>query len=484
MIDDDHELLRQYATSRSEPAFAELVRRHLDLVYAAALRQTDGNIHLSREIAQSVFTDLARKAGSLNRSTILVGWLHTAVRFAASKAMRSAARREHHERLAATEMNADRQHHSSEDAASLDPAQLQPVIDAAIGELKPREREAVLMRFFERRELADLGSRLALSESAARSCVDRALKKMRASLERRGVKSSVTALALALGEQTATAAPAGLAATVTSGATAAAAVTGVSATAFFLTMTKLQYALIGALAIGSGIGVAVSIKLADRERELAGLRPQASLLEETKRENQALKKRLADAEAALTGMINRSAPPETQSAAVPAVTAAPALTNASIEKELIAVEECRNVGSATAATAFQTLVWAALTGDDDTLASLVFLPPESLKLGTEYLQQLPEETRRQFKSPQHVVALFLAEEIVRKASKVQVIRTTPVDESRVSLRVRTTNKGNDDKPRESAREFVRIDAQWRVSMETKMVEQLFNKLRQKAAASH
>jgi hypothetical protein len=45
---DDSELLRRYAHERSEAAFAELVARHVDLVYSAALRQTRGDHHRPR----------------------------------------------------------------------------------------------------------------------------------------------------------------------------------------------------------------------------------------------------------------------------------------------------------------------------------------------------------------------------------------------------------------------------------------------------
>src|SRR5450755_2485294 len=61
----DSELLRQFAQTNSEAAFAELVKRHVNLVYSAALRQVNGDAHSAKDVAQMVFTDLARKADSL-----------------------------------------------------------------------------------------------------------------------------------------------------------------------------------------------------------------------------------------------------------------------------------------------------------------------------------------------------------------------------------------------------------------------------------
>ena len=61
---DDIALLKEYAESNSESAFAALVERHVNLVYSAALRSV-GNAHAAEEIAQAVFIILARKAGSL-----------------------------------------------------------------------------------------------------------------------------------------------------------------------------------------------------------------------------------------------------------------------------------------------------------------------------------------------------------------------------------------------------------------------------------
>jgi len=50
----DQQLLRDYAGSRSEAAFAELVRRHIDLVYSAALRLVI-DAHQAEDVTQGVF---------------------------------------------------------------------------------------------------------------------------------------------------------------------------------------------------------------------------------------------------------------------------------------------------------------------------------------------------------------------------------------------------------------------------------------------
>src|SRR6266704_5070504 len=111
----DAELLRRYADVQSEDAFAELVRRHVDLVYSATLRQTNGDAHLAQDVAQSVFTDLARKARSLAQSVVLSGWLYQATRFAAAKAMRTERRRSTREQEAAAMQDQSRESHTDWD---------------------------------------------------------------------------------------------------------------------------------------------------------------------------------------------------------------------------------------------------------------------------------------------------------------------------------------------------------------------------------
>ena len=90
---EDAALLRRFAEESSETALHELVTRRIDFVYAAALRQVGGDTHLAREVAQSVFLDLARKARVLGQRASITGWLYTSTRFAAAKALRSRVRR-------------------------------------------------------------------------------------------------------------------------------------------------------------------------------------------------------------------------------------------------------------------------------------------------------------------------------------------------------------------------------------------------------
>jgi len=79
-MQNDAELLRSYARDRSESAFTELVQRHIDLVYSAALREAHGDASLAEDITQTVFVELAQKASQLIKHPALAGWLYTCVR--------------------------------------------------------------------------------------------------------------------------------------------------------------------------------------------------------------------------------------------------------------------------------------------------------------------------------------------------------------------------------------------------------------------
>ena len=250
MTEDDSTLLHNFAARRSETAFAELVRRHLALVYSTALRQVNGDVHLAEDVTQLVFTDLARKAGRLGHHPALVGWLHTSARYAATKLVRTEARRRNREQ----ESMSMQKLNLAENEMQSDWEKVRPILDDVLGEMNERDREVILLRLLEGRDYAAVGARLALTDNAARMRTERALEKLRTLLARRGITSSSSALTAALTTHAVTAAPAGMAATVVATAMSGAAMTGGGGVgAIFMSMTKLQIGLTaGIIATGTG----------------------------------------------------------------------------------------------------------------------------------------------------------------------------------------------------------------------------------------
>ncbi len=209
----DSELLRRYVDERSESAFTELVQRHVGLVYSVALRRVGGDAQLAEDVAQKVFADLARKAAALRDRPTLGGWLYASSHLASAGVVRSERRRKERE-TAAHFMQATL---SSPDS-NPDWERLRPVIDDVVVVLKDDEREAIALRFFEKRSFAEIGLALRVTEEAARKRVDRALEKLRALLARRGITSTDVALGLALGAIGAASAPAALGGKLAAGA--------------------------------------------------------------------------------------------------------------------------------------------------------------------------------------------------------------------------------------------------------------------------
>jgi RNA polymerase sigma factor (sigma-70 family) len=291
---DDPTLLRRYAADRADDAFAELVRRHLPMVYSAALRRLSGDTHLAEDVSQVVFTSLARNASTLSQHPALTGWLYTATRYAVVDVVRSQSRRRAREKEAYI-----MQEMFSESEAPADWSQLRPVLDTAMDKLSSRDRDAVLLRFFEGRPFAEIGARLGLSEDAARKRVERALDQLRVLLRRHGVASTSAALATLLTGGTVTAAPAGLAASITGTAlSSAVSTTGLVTT--FMTMSKLQAGLAAVVLAGGVVGFVL------QQRTVATLHESATVTEERAarlaRENAALDQTRSATESELARM--------------------------------------------------------------------------------------------------------------------------------------------------------------------------------------
>jgi len=267
----DAQLLGEYAAQGCETAFAEIVARHTDLVYSAAWRQT-GSSEMGREIAQSVFSDLARKARTmtctLSSDASLAGWLFRSTRYAGLKLLRDDHRRQNRERQFMEHFNPAPQAASG---SASDWERIAPVLDEAMAELGDGDHEAVLLRYFKNQDFHAVGLALGVSDAAAQKRVSRAVERLRKFFASRGVTVGASGLALVISANAVQAAPSGLAATlsgvstglahsVISSAAATSTPTLVKGTVSVMALTKIKVALIATTVILLGGATAVLIK--------------------------------------------------------------------------------------------------------------------------------------------------------------------------------------------------------------------------------
>ena len=245
---EDWQLLRNYCERGSETAFRELMGRHLDLVYATALRRL-GDPQAAEDVAQGAFCLLARKASTLNPAVSVVGWLYQTAFFMASKHQESERRRRCRELEAAQlSLQQDPEHARWE--------QIAPVLDEAMNRLSDPERNLLLLRFFKGALLHEVGKSLGVSEDAARMRVNRSLDKLRELLQQHGIASTTAALAAILTQQAVQAAPVQASQAIQTAVIKALAAAGGPTFLATLRTTMKQITLKTALLAGSALMVA------------------------------------------------------------------------------------------------------------------------------------------------------------------------------------------------------------------------------------
>ena len=277
---DDMTLLRDYAARNSEVAFEELVSRRIGFVYSAALRQVN-DPHLAQEITQAVFVILAQKAHRISKESNLAGWLFKTTRFVALAQRRASAMRRQHEQE--FQMQAD-----IFDAAP-DPvwALISPYLDEALMCLGAKDRQTVLLHYFDKKSFAEVGALLGMSEVAARKRSDRALDKLRTFLSKRAVASTAAAIAMAIGANSVHAAPVGMAATISATAIKGSAVAGstlalVKGALELMAWAKAKTAIVVSAGVLLAAGTAsVTVKEIEHYRENSIDAPVAALENET-----------------------------------------------------------------------------------------------------------------------------------------------------------------------------------------------------------
>ena len=254
----DDQLLEQFARDSSEEAFAALVQRHLGLVHSVALRHTANPQH-AEDITQAVFVILARKAGALGRKTVLPGWLYRTARLTAANLQRAEARR------IRREQEEFMQSQIEEPTTDNLWRELSPQLDEAMAGLGTAERDALVLRYFQNKSIAEVGKSLGLEENTAQKRVSRALEKLRKFFTKRGVSATTAIIAGAISANSVQAAPVGLAKSVT----LVAMTKGVAASGSTLTLikgalkimawTKAKTAIVTGAAVILAVGTATSI---------------------------------------------------------------------------------------------------------------------------------------------------------------------------------------------------------------------------------
>jgi RNA polymerase sigma factor (sigma-70 family) len=474
---DDGALIREYSQSGSEEAFAELVSRHLDLVYSTALRSLRGDEHLARDICQTVFIDLARKASRLANRSELAGWLYTSTCFAAAKAVRSQRRRLVREQAAEVV-----RHDFAETSQATDWDRIRPVLDSLMLDLKEADRQALLVRFFQRCSLAEVGTKLGLTEKAARMRVERALEKLRGLLARRGITSTGAALALVLAQQAVIAAPTGLGTAITATSLAIATTTGSLSIVNLITLMKTKTIVLGILVVaGAGTSFVLQHQTnAQLQEQIAGLRAQLaqapsvqpsneaidkSELEQLRRDNAELV-RLRGEVTDLRRQVTASA--KDQKEADERVRATKMVSEQEAGKDLLAkspeipmvpANRWANVGFASPAAALETLNWSVANHDTNAFSNALMWDAQAKARAEALFANAPETVRQRFGTVDEVIFDWW----LNNSTPIAAARVlSQIDEGSNEASLVEQHIYNDGRVRENSVQFERDNnGQWR-----------------------
>ncbi len=170
-FEDEDELVAR-AQEGDERAFEVLVRRHADGLFAVLARFLGGSEE-AEEVTQETFLRAWRGIGGFRGDSRFFTWLY---RIGINEAKRRGGRAASAPRTTSLEREPEAEvpdwTHAPE--ASADQAELRAVLDAAISELRPNYRAALILRDVEGLSTAEAAAAMGLGEAAFKSRLHRA----------------------------------------------------------------------------------------------------------------------------------------------------------------------------------------------------------------------------------------------------------------------------------------------------------------------
>jgi RNA polymerase sigma factor (sigma-70 family) len=432
----DRELLLSYVQHADESAFGEFVRRHVGIVYSAALRRTGGRAHLAEDVSQRVFTSCARQAVWLVEHPAPVGWLFRTTRNAAIDAIRSEARRE----------NALRSFAAMPDNSSPCPEaewdRLRPVLDEALDRLPERDRDIILLRYFSGLSFPELGERLSMSENAARMRAARALEKLRRILGARGVGSSTAALGLLLSQPVLASAPAGLAGVVSAAAVAGAPAGAATGILPLLIMSKITTPLVTAALVAGLLTTAwYRTAHAAQSAELARIQHESERLSQLAKEDNLTARltTLADTMARQNAAKTAAHAASLESEAVGANAANESRPGATRPESPRGHQWC---GQATPLDAGKSFAWACDATDVEAIAKLLWFEPTLRDRARQVIATMPASVQAEYPTPEEFYAFVIAADALVFPPPVSLggMQVVTLGEGRAALRREGSSK--------------------------------------------
>jgi RNA polymerase sigma factor (sigma-70 family) len=203
----DRDLLRAFLAERSEPAFAELVRRHGPMVLGVC-RRVLGNPHDADDAFQAAFLVLARKARSVAQPDRLPGWLHAVAVRTATEVRRMRDRRRQREQASGRREPAEDVHSRPAHAGrSPEQSELAALLDEELARLPEHYRLAVVLCELEGRPRKESATRLGIPEGTLSSRLAKAKRLLADRLTKRGVTATAATVAAVLGQAAAARVP-------------------------------------------------------------------------------------------------------------------------------------------------------------------------------------------------------------------------------------------------------------------------------------